>query len=443
MNPANFARWMGIGALLCASLVRAQISLPPLPLPKLPLPIDPVRTVNGTLEATGVDERLRELRKLRIDTLLRTNRTVLERDPRGTPIVRSQIVSLDPTVAALARAQAAGFEIVRTTTLDALSARVVVLLAPRGMATRRALRDLRDADPGGIYDFNHLYFETGELDARGVGELKVAQATVAQAKLAQVPAAPAMPRARLGLIDGGIDRTHAAFGELAVHEYGCDQVQPTAHGTAVASLLVGRAGNFHGAAPGGELYAADVYCGAPSGGAVDAVAAAFGWMAREHVAVINISLVGPPNVMLEQVIRLMTARGHLVVAAVGNDGPSAPPLFPAAYPEVVAVTAVDGRQRVLLEACRGKHVDFAAPGANMEAASLAHAYAQVRGTSFAAPIVAGLLATRLALPDRNQADAAVASLRGTAVDLGSRGPDKIYGNGLVGEDVRVPATVGE
>jgi hypothetical protein len=440
MNPTSLARWMGIGALLCVSLARAQISLPPLPLPKLPLPIDPVRTVNNTLEATRVEERLRELRKLRIDTLLRINRTVLEADPRGSPIVRSQLVALDPTVAALARARAAGFEIVRTTTLDALEARVVVLLAPRGMATRRALRDLRDGDPGGIYDFNHLYFESGQMDSGvpAVGEFKVAQAP------ASPLAAPVgMVRAKLGLIDGGIDRSHAAFGELPVHEYGCDTSQPTVHGTAVASLLVGRAGTFHGAAPGGELYAADVYCGAPSGGAVDAVAAAFGWMAREHVAVINISLVGPANVMLEQVIKLMTARGHLVVAAVGTDGPSAPPLFPAAYPEVIAVTAVDGRQHVLLEACRGKHVDFAAPGANMEAASLAHAYAQVRGTSFAAPIVAGLLATRLQMPNRTQADAAVASLRGSAVDLGSRGPDKIFGSGLVGEDVRVSAVTGQ
>jgi hypothetical protein len=439
MNPAKLARWIGMGALLCACLAHAQISLPRLPLPNLQLPIDPVRTVNDTLEATRVDERLRELRKLRIDTLLRTNRTVLEADPRGAPIVRSQLVALDPSVPALARARAAGFEIVRTTTLEGLEVRVVVLLAPRGVSTRRALRDLRDSDPGGIYDFNHLYFESGQPAG---GESPVSEFRVAQVSAPPL-AAPGMVRVKLGLIDGGIDRSHAAFGELPVHEYGCEQSQPTAHGTAVASLLVGRADNFHGAAPGGELYAADVYCGAPSGGAVDAVAAALGWMAREHVAVINISLVGPANVMLEQVIKLMTARGHLVVAAVGNDGPSAPPLFPASYPEVVAVTAVDARQRVLLEASRGKHVDFAAPGANMEAASLAHTYAQVRGTSFAAPIVAGLLATRLQMPDRTQAAAAVASLRGTAVDLGSRGPDKIYGSGLVGEDVRVPAMAGQ
>ncbi len=63
---------------------------------------------------------------------------------------------------------------------------------------------------------------------------------------------------------------------------------------------------------------------------------------------INISLVGPANGLLEQLVRIITARGHIVVAAVGNDGPGAPPLFPAAYPAVVAVTGVDAKQRVLL-----------------------------------------------------------------------------------------------
>src|SRR5690606_19275498 len=140
------------------------------------------------------------------------------------------------------------------------------------------------------------------------------------------------------------------------------------HGTAVASLLVGQSDVFHGAAAGAELFVADVYCGLATGGALDAVAEAFAWMSREAVPVINISLVGPPNALLERVVGVVTERGQIVVAAVGNDGPGAAPLFPAAYPDVVGVTGVDAKQRVIVEACRGKHVDFSAPGANMSAA---------------------------------------------------------------------------
>jgi subtilisin family serine protease len=144
-----------------------------------------------------------------------------------------------------------------------------------------------------------------------------------------------------------------AFAGVRIHHNGCDgNVVPSPHGTAVADLLVGRNAV-------GEIFAADVYCGEAAGGAVDAVSAAFGWMARERVAVINVSLVGPRNKLMERVVKTLVSRGHLIVAAVGNDGPAAPPLYPASYDGVIGVTAVDGKHHVLIEACRGKQVDFA------------------------------------------------------------------------------------
>lgn len=423
---------MGLTALAALSLARvacAQVSLPQVQLPQLPVvqtPIDVNRTLDGALNAAD-PEQLRELRRLRIRDLLRTNRAVLEADPRGAPMIRNEVVALSPTPAALERAQAAGFEIARTRVLDALGVRMVVLLAPQRMSTRRALRELQRGDPEGVYDFNHLYIETGEIDA-----------TSPDSAPAPVDASAKPSATRIGLIDGGIDRTHGVFQKTVIQEYGCQSSVPTAHGTAVASLLVGSAESFHGAAPGAELYAADVYCGASTGGAVDAVAEAFAWLSAQRVPVINVSLVGPANRMLEQVIRIVVARGTLVVAAVGNDGPSASPLFPAAYPGVIAVTGVDARRRVLLEACRGSHVAFAAPGADMSAATLQHAYVLVRGTSFAAPLVAGLLAQQLQQSDKTNADTAIALLASQAVDLGARGTDKIYGKGLVGEQLRMP-----
>jgi subtilisin family serine protease len=159
-------------------------------------------------------------------------------------------------------------------------------------------------------------------------------------------------------------------------------------------------------------------------------------LVRERVPVINVSLVGPPNALLENVVRMVIARGHIIVAAVGNDGPAAPPLYPASYPGVVGVTAVDSRQRALLEAGRGKQVKFSAPGADMSAANPAQSYAVVRGTSFAAPIVAGLLAEAVREPDKAVAERAIADLATHAVDLGAPGPDPVYGFGLVGGDLR-------
>ncbi len=125
----------------------------------------------------------------------------------------------------------------------------------------------------------------------------------------------------VGLIDGGVDTSHVTLRGNTVHLFGCGEARvPSAHGTAVPSLLAGSAGDFHGAAPQAELFAADVYCGLPAGGAVDRLAAALGWMARERVAVINVSLVGPRNALLERVVASLVSRGFLIVAAVGNDG---------------------------------------------------------------------------------------------------------------------------
>jgi hypothetical protein len=417
--------------LLCllfgfAGPVAGQI-LPPVQLPDVPvLPTDELqRTVDGTLR-TADRERLRELRRLKIRQLLRTNRDGLEADPRGAPMLRNEVVALAPSAQALERARAEGFGVGRTRTLEGLDTTIVVLQAPAGMSTRRALQRLRQLDPGGIYDFNHIYLSSGAVaDAAG------------EAPAQDVKPGPPATGARVGLIDGGVQRNHAVFQGVTIHEHGCaGGTVPNAHGTAVASLLVGRADHFSGAAVGAQLYAADVYCGLATGGAVDAVADAFAWMSRERVPVINISLVGPANGLLEQVIRIVTARGHIVVAAVGNDGPGAPPLYPAAYPAVVAVTGVDSHRRVLIEACRGKHVDFAAPGADMAAAGLDAEFALVRGTSFAAPIAAGLFARQLSEVDRARAAAALVQLTSQAVDLGPRGPDKVYGNGLVGDTLR-------
>jgi subtilisin family serine protease len=109
---------------------------------------------------------------------------------------------------------------------------------------------------------------------------------------------------------------------------------------------------------------------------------------------VTVSLVGPANPLLDGAIRLARDKGVTLVAAVGNDGPAAPPAYPASYPGVVAVTGIDGRGRPLPEAGRALHVDFAAPGADMQAAATQGGKSAVRGTSFAAPLVAGRLLMR-------------------------------------------------
>ena len=395
------------------------------PLPERGEVLDPVeRTLRSTRP-----EALLEARELRLRALVRHNRDILEADPTGWPVMRGEILAVSPSAGALTRAREAGFTVVRESRVEDLGFSIFVLSPPRGRTTRQGLELLRRLDPQGSYEFNHV------LEPAGAAALP----TIA-------PAAAAAPatRARIGLIDTGADVASPALRGAAVEQraFGAAQPRPAPHGTAVASLLVGRSGAFAGAAPGATLYVADVFGPRGVGGAAENVALALAWMARNRVPVVNISLVGPPNAALAAAVRSVTARGHLVVAAVGNDGPAAPPAHPAALPGVVGVTGLNARSQPLPEAGRGDQVDFAAPGADMAAAD-GGGFVVVRGTSFAAPLVAGLLARRLSRPDPAAARAAVDWLTAAAKDLGPRGRDPTYGAGAVAADLRTaPRAVG-
>ncbi len=428
------------GLLLCtATQAAAQLGLPSVRLPNLPPVGAPALSAVGVPPLTAETAAalgelnpgsLRELRQRRIRELLRRHRDVLEADPHGAPIVRGELLAFAPQPRALELALAAGYTVVRERVLEELGTRIVVLHAPDD--TARSLTRLEGIDPAGSYDFNHVYLPSGAPSREEAAPSPAARASATASE-------PAPAAVRVGLVDDGVDAHHAALDAVTIHAHGCAGAPlPAVHGTAVASLLAGHAGHFRGAAPGAELYAADVFCGRPTGGAVDEVAEAFNWLMHEQVPVINVSLVGPPDRTLESVVAGAVARGYLIVAAVGNDGPAAPPLYPAAWPGVVGVTAVDARHRVLAEAQRGPQVKLAAPGADMAAARTPRGYALVRGTSFAAPLVAGLLAQALRLPDKAAAREALTALERQALHPGAPGPDPAYGYGLVGAGLAPP-----
>jgi len=364
--------------------------------------------------------------------LLRRHGDVVEADEQGRPVVRGEVTGLGVSARGVAAARAAGFQVRSEERVAGLDLVAAVLVPPRGMSAREALRRLRALDPAGRYDFNHIYFESGGV-AMGPG-------------LARVSATASGRGLRIGLVDGTAlaGQPQLSRTPLVQRAFAPGGARVTAHATAVASLLAGAGPRFQGAAPGATLYVADVYGPTPAGGSAVSVVRALGWLAQARTPVINISLVGPSNALLEAGVAALVSKGHLVVAAVGNDGPGAAPLYPAAYPGVVAVTGVDARRRVLPEAGRGAYVEFAAPGADMAAAGLDGGVVGVRGTSFAAPLAAGRLARLLPTADPAAARRAVATLAAEAADLGARGRDPVYGRGLVAFDlaVRPPALAG-
>src|SRR5690348_2854610 len=377
--------------------------LPNVQLPGARLPgLDPVAPLHS------VDDLLRGplalTRKVQIETLRRREPRRVDIDPHGAPVLRGEFLAIGLSTAQRDAVQAAGFVVDRETSADAtLGLDFVVLHDTRNRRTSRALRALQRAAPGAAFTYQHLYLPAGEGDA-------------ARVATAAAPWSVA-PSQRVGLIDGGVDPGDPALAHARIERHGCTTANPSRHGTAVAARLV--------AGDADTLYAADLWCGDAVGGATSKLVDALAWMAREHVAVINISLVGPDNPVLARAVQAMIARGHVLVSAVGNDGPAAPPLYPAAYPDVIGVSGVDAHDRVLPEAGSGEQVDFCASGV------VGSGRNALRGTSFAAPIVARKAARLLEAPRTGAAAQVQQQLIGEARPLGARGRDPRYGYGLL------------
>lgn len=340
--------------------------------------IDRLNDVGGTV--AGDTASLLDLRRARLRALVRDNRNLLDEDRNGNPVRKGEIIAIDPSPDTVARARNAGFRLLRQERIESLQLQVITFAPPEGDDTREGLARLRKIAPAGVFDFDHVFEPAGNASMTPGGS----------AAGASLPSGQPV----IGMIDGGVSK-HPSLGDVSIEQRGfaAKGARASGHGTAVASLLVGSDGRFRGAARNFSLLVADIYGGDPTEGSAVMIARALGWLTSRGVRIINMSLVGPANPLLERAITAARGRGVLIVAAVGNDGPAAPPSYPASYPGVIAVTGVDARNRALPEAGKALHLDFAAPGADMAAALPGSGYAIVRGTSFAAPLVTARLAT--------------------------------------------------
>ncbi|MGN6622210.1 MAG: S8 family serine peptidase [Sphingomonas sp.] len=384
-------------------------TLPRLPADVLQRPLD--RVENLTDQTAHVLERTR---LARVSTFLNDNRATVAPDDRGFPAVRGEVLLTTPTSDDLAQLVDRGFAVIDDSIIAGLGLRTVQLATPSGMALRKALRLARQI-AGDRISADNIHFRSGETLAAAPADSRIA--------LESGAAAPPVP---IGMIDGGVAATPLIPARVTQRGFATGAPAPDPHATAVASLLIGER-RVRGADPGAHLFAADVYGRDPAGGGALAIARALGWMIENRVRVVTVSLVGPKNALLSRAVALAEGRGLTIVAAVGNDGPAAPPAYPASYPGVLAITAVDAHDKVLIEAGHALHLDYAAPGADMLAATPEAGTAPVRGTSFAAPLAAGRLAALMAIDGVD----ARHTLDREALDLGPRGPDPVYGRGLV------------
>lgn len=310
---------------------------------------------------------------------------------------------------------------------------LLTFTVPPDLDANDAILELVPANLRGQIDRNHLY-ATQSRESRV--ELPLAQ------PFAAVCEAPVI----VGMIDSAIDDKHPAFaqlgkqsGRIQSRSFVEDTLVPsTTHGTTIASVLVGNhegpaSTTLHPLLPRATLYSAGVFHesgNALQGATVSRLLAALDWLINvPGLNVINMSLAGPPNRLLAQAVATARQRGKLIVAATGNEGPNAPPRYPAAYNDVIGVTAVDRDAKVFRWANQGPQVHFAALGVNVPGASGKAEFAPQTGTSVAAPVVSAFLAC--AMQRESNVDAALAAVDKLAIDLGKPGKDTVFGQGLL------------
>jgi hypothetical protein len=342
-------------------------------------------------------------------------------------IVADEIVAFENIASSHLQAlRQIGFRPVDQRSLRQLGVIVVRLRVPTGVSPETARSLLRRRFPDLPLDVHQLY--------RSSGTVTLPPLDFPRHLIAWDPTYDACTAgATVGMIDTGLSlAVRQRLGpRLETANFATSGDEAEAHGDAIATLLVGD-GAKGGLMPGARLDAADVFEPDGDHGAVAsvvAVAKALDWMVAHHVPVVGLSFAGPENAILTEAVRRSAQAGLIMVAAAGNEGPAAPPAYPAALPGVVAVTAVDHHRAVYDQANRGDYIGIAAPGVRVPVAGADGTSRLVTGTSFAVPFVVAALAADPQRPAGG--DAALRRLALQALDLGAPGPDPIYGAGLV------------
>lgn len=259
----------------------------------------------------------------------------------------------------------------------------------------------------------------------------------------------------VAVVDTGVRADHPDLGGRVLP--GRDLVDPgtaatdqNGHGTHVAGIIAARAGNrrgIAGLAPSARILPVRVL---DRRGAGDTAAVARGivWAVDRGADVINLSLGSArPDTATREAVAYAVSRGVVVVAAAGNDGCNvllgSPASYPASYPDVIGVAAVDRRGVTAPYSSCGSWVDVAAPGSAVLSTMIsrpdaqlgcesARSYCYLSGTSMATPYVAASAAVVIARLGRGWRASTVRSLiQGTTDDVAPTGRDRSTGAGII------------
>jgi hypothetical protein len=255
----------------------------------------------------------------------------------------------------------------------------------------------------------------------------------------RLPEAHALSRGSnvtVAVIDSGIDVTHPELKDAIAESFDALGAKegakegPHVHGTGIAGAIVSHA-RLMGSAPKARILAIRAF-GAAANGAESTsfvILKSLDFAATHGAQIVNMSFAGPKDPLLERGIAAAATKGMVLVAASGNAGPKSPPLYPAANPNVIAVSATDAYDRLFPASNRGGHIAVSAPGVDIFLPAPDGKYQMTSGTSFSAAYISGLAALMMERNPQLAPTEVRAILTRTARDLGAPGRDDLFGAG--------------
>ncbi len=249
-------------------------------------------------------------------------------------------------------------------------------------------------------------------------------------------------RIKIAVIDTAIDKSHpvlqgaivGSFNALDAGGAASSFAKPLPHGTSIAGIIAGR-NQVSGVAPNAQILEIVAFVSPSTERAPESssfsLLRGIDWAFANGARVFNLSFSGPHDASLARMINNAYAKGAILTAAAGNQGAGAPPSFPAAYRNVIAVTATDASDHLYAKANQGGYVTLSAPGVEILTPTLHGGFSYSSGTSFAAAHVSGVIALLLDIDPSLRERTLRRLMMQSARDLGVAGRDPKFGAGLV------------
>jgi hypothetical protein len=247
---------------------------------------------------------------------------------------------------------------------------------------------------------NYLYglIETKTPAANGSSEGDPAQYMLEKMRLREAHQLARGNKILVAVIDSGVDVAHPDLaGDIAdTFDAIGTGVAVHTHGTAIAGGIAAH-GRLLGVAPSAQILAVRAFSGTgrTENGTTFAIMKGLDWAVLHGARVINMSFAGPQDPGVTRGLAAAYAKNTILIAAAGNKGASSPPLFPAADPNVIAVTSTDKDDQLPAFANRGSYVAVAAPGVDLVLLAPNDGLQRMSGTSFSAAYVTGTVALML------------------------------------------------